>query len=60
MVFFHQITQHKWAWPFMQPVDVDGLGLHDYYEVRFTYVLKFPNVTYALVWPLLGYDIQRL
>ncbi|KAF2304613.1 hypothetical protein GH714_035265 [Hevea brasiliensis] len=30
---FHQITQHKWAWPFMQPVDVVGLGLHDYYEV---------------------------
>lgn len=29
-----QISQHKWAWPFMQPVDVEGLGLHDYYEVR--------------------------
>lgn len=28
-----QITQHKWAWPFMQPVDVEGLGLGDYYEV---------------------------
>ncbi|KAJ7975094.1 Transcription factor like [Quillaja saponaria] len=28
-----QITQHKWAWPFMQPVDVEGLRLHDYYEV---------------------------
>ncbi|MBA0750701.1 hypothetical protein Gogos_002095 [Gossypium gossypioides] len=28
-----QITQHKWAWPFMQPVDVKGLGLHDYYEI---------------------------
>ncbi|XP_006878570.2 transcription factor GTE6 isoform X2 [Amborella trichopoda] len=28
-----QITQHKWAWPFMQPVDVERLGLHDYYEV---------------------------
>lgn len=28
-----QITQHKWAWPFMKPVDVEGLGLHDYYEV---------------------------
>ncbi|OWM87580.1 transcription factor GTE6-like isoform X2 [Punica granatum] len=28
-----QITQHKWAWPFMQPVDVKGLGLDDYYEV---------------------------
>ncbi|KAL9453156.1 hypothetical protein AB3S75_008869 [Citrus x aurantiifolia] len=30
---FRQITQHKWAWPFMHPVDVEGLGLHDYYEV---------------------------
>ncbi|KAL1819243.1 hypothetical protein ACET3Z_014112 [Daucus carota] len=30
---FRQITQHKYAWPFMQPVDVKGLGLHDYYEV---------------------------
>lgn len=28
-----QITQHKWAWPFMQPVDVEGLGIPDYYEV---------------------------
>ncbi|XP_042504119.1 transcription factor GTE1-like [Macadamia integrifolia] len=28
-----QITQHKWSWPFMAPVDVEGLGLHDYYEV---------------------------
>ncbi|XP_015870529.1 transcription factor GTE1 [Ziziphus jujuba] len=28
-----QITQHKWAWPFMEPVDVQGLGLDDYYEV---------------------------
>ena len=28
-----QITQHKWAWPFLEPVDVKGLGLHDYYEV---------------------------
>ncbi|KAE9592467.1 putative chromatin remodeler Bromodomain family [Lupinus albus] len=28
-----QITQHKWSWPFMQPVDVEGLGLNDYYEV---------------------------
>jgi len=29
-----QKTQHKWAWPFMEPVDVEGLNLHDYYEVR--------------------------
>lgn len=28
-----QITQHKFAWPFMHPVDVEGLGLLDYYEV---------------------------
>lgn len=27
------ILTHKWAGPFMQPVDVVGLGLHDYYEV---------------------------
>ncbi|XP_064936744.1 transcription factor GTE1-like isoform X2 [Musa acuminata AAA Group] len=27
-----QITQHKWARPFMNPVDVKGLGLDDYYE----------------------------
>lgn len=30
---FLQISQHKWAWPFMEPVDVEGLGLHDYYDV---------------------------
>ncbi|KAF5182568.1 Transcription factor gte6 [Thalictrum thalictroides] len=30
---FRQITQHKWAWPFMHPVDVEALGLHDYYEI---------------------------
>lgn len=33
--FVNQITRHKWAWPFMQPVDVEGLGLDDYYEVKF-------------------------
>ncbi|XP_076896484.1 transcription factor GTE6-like [Bidens hawaiensis] len=27
------IMTHKWAGPFMQPVDVVGLGLHDYYEI---------------------------
>ncbi|MQM07345.1 hypothetical protein Taro_040195, partial [Colocasia esculenta] len=27
------LSQHKYAWPFMQPVDVEGLGLHDYYEI---------------------------
>ncbi|PIA59002.1 hypothetical protein AQUCO_00400096v1 [Aquilegia coerulea] len=30
---FRQITSHKWAWPFMHPVDVEGLGLDDYYEI---------------------------
>ncbi|KAL1194747.1 Transcription factor GTE1 [Cardamine amara subsp. amara] len=30
---FRQIAQHKWAWPFLEPVDVKGLGLHDYYKV---------------------------
>lgn len=28
-----QISQHRWAWPFMKPVDVKGLGLHDYNDV---------------------------
>ncbi|KAI3986188.1 hypothetical protein MKX01_004332 [Papaver californicum] len=28
-----ELAQHKWAWPFMQPVDVKGLELDDYYEV---------------------------
>ncbi|KAM1004192.1 hypothetical protein FF1_004384 [Malus domestica] len=27
------ITKLEWAWPFMNPVDVEGLGLHDYYQV---------------------------
>ncbi|XP_022726430.1 transcription factor GTE1-like isoform X2 [Durio zibethinus] len=31
-MILRQITQHKWARPFMHPVDVEGLGLHDYYE----------------------------
>ncbi|XP_008225948.1 PREDICTED: transcription factor GTE1-like isoform X2 [Prunus mume] len=30
---FRQITQHEWAWPFKEPVDVESLGLHDYYQV---------------------------
>uniref|UniRef100_A0A1J3K305 Transcription factor GTE6 n=1 Tax=Noccaea caerulescens TaxID=107243 RepID=A0A1J3K305_NOCCA len=30
---FRQITQHKCAWPFMHPVNVEGLGLDDYYEI---------------------------
>ncbi|KAH9319731.1 hypothetical protein KI387_021500, partial [Taxus chinensis] len=28
-----QITHDKWAWPFIIPVDVKGLGLHDYHDV---------------------------
>ncbi|TQD93163.1 hypothetical protein C1H46_021256 [Malus baccata] len=32
-VMFRQITKHDWAWPFLVPVDVEGLGLHDYYQV---------------------------
>uniref|UniRef100_A0A1J3HBG2 Transcription factor GTE1 n=1 Tax=Noccaea caerulescens TaxID=107243 RepID=A0A1J3HBG2_NOCCA len=28
-----QIAQQKWAWPFLEPVDVKGLGLHDYHKV---------------------------
>ncbi|XP_062096438.1 transcription factor GTE1 [Humulus lupulus] len=32
-LIFRQITQHKWAWPFLEPVDVEGLNLVDYYEV---------------------------
>jgi hypothetical protein len=34
---FSQITRHEWAWPFMEPVDVEGLGLHDYYQVFYLY-----------------------
>ncbi|KAG9137222.1 hypothetical protein Leryth_026408 [Lithospermum erythrorhizon] len=34
-----QISQHKWAWPFMQPVDVEGLGLHDYFEAVLPFLL---------------------
>ncbi|XP_039123949.1 transcription factor GTE6-like [Dioscorea cayenensis subsp. rotundata] len=29
----NQILQHQWAEPFMDPVDVEGLQLHDYYEI---------------------------
>ncbi|XP_042063334.1 transcription factor GTE6-like isoform X1 [Salvia splendens] len=32
-MILRQLTQHQWAGPFLQPVDVVGLGLHDYYEV---------------------------
>ncbi|CAI8590053.1 unnamed protein product [Vicia faba] len=28
-----EITQHRWAWPFLEPVDVEGLGLDDYFEI---------------------------
>lgn len=29
-----QIMQHMWAWPFLEPVDVKGLNLLHYYEVK--------------------------
>ncbi|XP_030444931.2 transcription factor GTE1-like [Syzygium oleosum] len=32
-IILRQITQHKWAWPFLQPVDVKALGLRDYHKV---------------------------
>ncbi|CAN0876271.1 Transcription factor GTE6 [Linum grandiflorum] len=31
-IVLRQLTQHKWAWFFLQPVEVEGHGLHDYYE----------------------------
>lgn len=31
-----QITKLEWAWPFKDPVDVERLGLHDYYQVKFS------------------------
>jgi len=40
--------QHKWAWPFMEPVDVEGLKLHDYYEVRFT-VFLFIDMSISII-----------
>lgn len=43
LLFTYQITQHKWAWPFMKPVDVEGLGLHDYYEVKLLYLSKLSD-----------------
>ncbi|RHN56425.1 putative chromatin remodeler Bromodomain family [Medicago truncatula] len=30
---FHLIAKDKWAWPFLDPVDVEGLGLYDYYQI---------------------------
>ncbi|GAB2276716.1 hypothetical protein Dimus_011432 [Dionaea muscipula] len=30
---FRQITQHKWAAPFKDPVDAESLGLDDYYQI---------------------------
>ncbi|KAF4371948.1 hypothetical protein F8388_000115 [Cannabis sativa] len=44
--FSLMITRHKWAWPFMQPVDVEGLGLHDYYEVKL--IASFLNLQCSL------------
>lgn len=37
--FFRQILQHQWAEPFMDPVDVEGLQLHDYYEVMLLFYI---------------------
>ncbi|XP_010529112.1 PREDICTED: transcription factor GTE2-like, partial [Tarenaya hassleriana] len=28
-----KLMKHKWAWVFNSPVDVAGLGLHDYYQI---------------------------
>lgn len=44
---YFQLSQHKWAWPFMEPVDVEGLGLHDYYEV--TFLVLFGHMLVAFV-----------
>jgi hypothetical protein len=36
--YFSQIiTQHKWTWPFLILVDVEGLGLDDYYMVFYLF-----------------------
>jgi hypothetical protein len=35
--YFSQITQHKWTWPFLYLVDVEGLGLDDYYMVFYLF-----------------------
>ena len=43
-----QIMQHKWAWPFMEPVDVEGLKLHDYYEVRFA-IFIFIDMSISII-----------
>ena len=40
--------QHKWAWPFMEPVDVEGLKLHDYYEVRFA-IFIFIDMSISII-----------
>ena len=43
------ITGHKWSGPFMQPVDVVGLGLHDYYEVTFS--ISFFEIFFIITTP---------
>lgn len=40
------ITGHQWAGPFKEPVDVVGLGLHDYYEVILYFFLSFLLLTF--------------
>ncbi|GJY77106.1 protein unc-13 [Tanacetum coccineum] len=49
-----QITQHKLAWPFMQPVEIEGLGLRDYYDLmafgsRNTFIPAMPTLTRCAV-----------
>ncbi|GKA93032.1 plant-specific TFIIB-related protein 1, partial [Tanacetum coccineum] len=44
-----QITQHKLAWPFMQPVDIEGLGLRDYYDLM-AFGTSSPFSLHVYVW----------
>ena len=47
LVLAWQLTQHHWAGPFMKPVDVVGLGLHDYFEVMLLiFLLCYFNVIF--------------
>lgn len=46
---YFQLSQHKWAWPFMEPVDVEGLGLHDYYQVVFLFFFFGCPLLYILL-----------
>ncbi|AES98514.2 global transcription factor group protein [Medicago truncatula] len=33
IIIIAAIAKDKWAWPFLDPVDVEGLGLYDYYQI---------------------------